>query len=354
MSQPQFVGLNMTRSLLSHDAPDINAYCSAGISPGQEEGRSNRSISLDYHGQRKVDLVWEAHGPTNGSPVLVLGGISASHHLAPTRGNPSRGWWSSVVGSGGGLDPVVDRLIGVEYIGGSRCPLSGSAPITTQDQARLLAAVLDTLGIQRVSLVGASYGGMVALAFAELFPERASNLVLFCAAHRTHPMATAWRTLQRSLVRFAEEVGDSERGLMLARGLAMTTYRSPEEFEGRFSVNPAKLDETVRFEVEDYLEARGRAFSSLFDTEGFLRLSESIDLHSSDPSKIRAPSTVVSFDTDALVPPWLVDELVDQLPSSSEHIRIPTIYGHDAFLKEPQRVSEVIRLALNKPTEVLQ
>ena len=119
-------------------------------------------------------------------------------------------------------------------------------------------------------------------------------------------------------------------------------------------MNPAKLDETVRFEVEDYLEARGRAFSSLFDTDGFLRLSESIDLHSSDPSKIRAPSTVVSFDTDALVPPWLVDELVDQLPSSSEHIRIPTIYGHDAFLKEPQRVSEVIRLALNKPAEVLQ
>ena len=125
----------MTPSLLSHDTQDVNAYCSTGVSPGQEEGRTNRTISLDHHGQCNVDLLWEAHGPASGSPVLVLGGISASHHLAPTRGNPSHGWWPSVVGSGGGLDPLVDRLIGVEYIGGSRCPLTGSAPITTQDQA---------------------------------------------------------------------------------------------------------------------------------------------------------------------------------------------------------------------------
>jgi|TARA_B100001971_G_C17851305_1_gene363521 homoserine O-acetyltransferase len=136
----------------------------------------------------------------------------------------------------------------------------------------------------------------------------------------------------------------------------MTTYRSPEEFENRFDVNPTYFNQekAACFEVESYLEARGRAFSRCFDTDGFLRLSESIDLHCSNPSAIKTPSTLVSFDTDALVPPWLVEDLASQLPSSSEHIRISSIYGHDAFLKESRQVSDVIRLALASPKEVLQ
>ena len=349
-------GFDMTRSLLSHDVPDIDAYCSTGVSPGHEEGSSRSSIRLDYHGKHDVDLLWEIHGPTNGSPIVVLGGISAGRHLQPTAANPSPGWWAGVVKTGGALDPSTHRLIGVEFLGGAQCPFPTPGPITTEDQARVLAEVLNALGIQHVSLIGASYGGMVALAFAELFPERARELLLFCAAHRTHPMATAWRSLQRSLVRFAEEVGHGNRGLALARGLAMTTYRSPEEFENRFDVNPTYFNQekAACFEVEDYLEARGRAFSRCFDTDGFLRLSESIDLHCSNPSAIKTPSTLVSFDTDALVPPWLVEDLASQLPSSSEHIRISSIYGHDAFLKESRQVSDVIRLALNSPKEVLQ
>ena len=195
--------------------------------------------------------------------------------------------------------------------------------MTTHDQARAIAAVLDVIGAPSVTFVGSSYGGMVALAFAELFASRVSGLVLLCAAHRTHPMATALRSIQRSVVRLGEEGGAPAEGLALARALAMTTYRSVDEFERRFDYSPdfASLDikgGEVRFPVQDYLEARGEAFASVFDVESYVSLSTSIDIHYVDPELVKSRTTLLSFDTDALVPPWLVEELA---PRGSGRLR---------------------------------
>jgi pimeloyl-ACP methyl ester carboxylesterase len=44
--------------------------------------------------------------------------------------------------------------------------------------ARDLAAVLDALGVETVSLIGESYGTLFAQAFAARFPERVSTMVL--------------------------------------------------------------------------------------------------------------------------------------------------------------------------------
>ncbi len=49
------------------------------------------------------------------------------------------------------------------------------------DCARLAVAVLDSLGVAEVSVIGTSGGGPAALSFAALFPERTTALVLQCA-----------------------------------------------------------------------------------------------------------------------------------------------------------------------------
>jgi pimeloyl-ACP methyl ester carboxylesterase len=58
----------------------------------------------------------------------------------------------------------------------------GSSP---SDQAAVLRDVLDALGVDRVIVVGHSWGGALALAFALDFPERVAGLVLVAPA--THP-----------------------------------------------------------------------------------------------------------------------------------------------------------------------
>ena len=340
-------------------------------------GRLRARLTLDHLGEREVTIAYEVHGdlaPTRTvgtaagrpsaraatldahavlDPTLVLGGISAGRHLGPASFDSGPGWWPGLVGHGAALDPARRPLIGIDYIGGTDDSNQLIRPVTTHDQARAIAAVLDHLGIARASFVGASYGGMVALAFAELFPDRIGQLVILCAAHRTHPMATAVRSVQRAVVGLGVDSGDTARGLSLARALAMTTYRSTREFEERFS--PFALSagtpngDPARFPVEDYLQARGADFVRRFDTERYLALSESIDLHGTRPGSLPEHALLVSFDTDVLVPPWLMDELAARDPdaepgrSAARHVTIPSLYGHDAFLKETSAVSALLR-----------
>lgn len=351
-------------------------------------GRVRVPVVFDHLGERRATVSYQLHGPAHAAPVVVLGGISAGRRLAPTPDAPGKGWWPGVVGSGSVLDPSRHRLVGIDYLGGPTPDGDLLRPVTSHDQARALAALLDRLEMPRASLVGASYGGMVALAFAELFPERLSKLVVLCAAHRTHPMATAWRSVQREAVRLGARAGRVADGVALARALAMTTYRSADEFEERFSsrplpsvateqgepagrstARPSRGDEHAnrpdagpscdagrpgrarpRFPVENYLHARGADFAGRFDPERFLALSESIDLHWTEPSSLPAEALLVSVASDALVPPWLVDDLVEQSGGEAGHVVLESPFGHDAFLKEVEHVSAFVRsgLALDK------
>ncbi len=318
---------------------------------------ASAALPFDHLGEHFVRLPYEVLGPAPAPATVVLGGISAGRHLAPTAADPARGWWPGVVGEGGALDPARHRLVGIDYLGGrSRAGLL--RPVTTHDQARAVAAVLDDLGIAAASLVGASYGGMVALAFAELFPERVARLAVLCAAHRTHPMATALRALQRSAASLGAASGRPACGVALARALAMTTYRSAQEFEERFDSAPLTPGEPgkspARFPVEEYLDARGADFVRRFDADRFLTLSESIDLHRTRPASLPPHALLVSFDSDFLVPPWLMEELAAESGSAAapRHVTLPSPYGHDAFLKEAAPVSSLLESILCTPEVV--
>ncbi len=336
---------------------------SPAAEPPVRTGSAHARIHFDHLGERSVRIAYEAHGPPAAPATVVLGGISAGRHLAPSASDPTPGWWPGVVGQGAVLDPARRSLIGIDYLGGTSED-GVLRPVTTHDQARAIGAVLDELGIAAASFVGSSYGGMAALAFAELFPERAARLVVFCAAHRTHPMATGIRSVQRAAASLGVATGRAGRGLALARALAMTTYRSAREFEERFAPDPLAPDPLppnslasdplaprrpgqtpVRFPVEEYLEARGADFVRRFDAERFLALSESIDLHRTRPGSLPPQTLLVSFDTDALVPPWLVDELATRSGRRGRgptHVTVPSLFGHDAFLKEVGEVTALL------------
>src|SRR5205823_6030535 len=147
--------------------------------------------------------------------------------------------------------------------------------VTTHEQALALARILRYWGIGRVhAIVGSSYGGMVALAFAERFGARVERLVVLSAAHESAPMSTALRTLQRRIVELGLETGRADEAMAIARGLAMTTYRTAAEFSGRFASAPVSLSSNdARFEVDEYLRDRGNRFAATVRPERFLALS---------------------------------------------------------------------------------
>ena len=274
--------------------------------------------------------------PANPS-VLVLGGISANCFPA-TRPDGRLGWWPGLVGSDCLIDPTNFYIIGVDFAGDE----TGASAPTTADQARVVAAALDVIGVGRpVVVIGASYGAMVGLALAEAEPERVDRLVVISAAAEPHPASTAARELQRRVVALGLQAGQGDEALAIARGLAMLTYRTADEFGYRFSGGIENECPTSVSEPGSYLGARGKAFRSVMSPGRFLSLSASIDRHRIDPAKVTAPCLIIGAGSDQLVFPDDLRRLAEDLGGAEVHI-LDTLFGHDMFLKESIRVGKII------------
>lgn len=281
-------------------------------------------------------------GPKTGSLIVLAGGISAGRKAADSAAGP--GWWGWLIGDGATVDTARHRLLAIDWL--PETDVGEVLTISTADQARLLALVLDDLGEPLIdAFVGASYGGCVGLAFAELFPDRIARLVVISAAHRAHPAATAWRGVQRRLLQFGLETGREDDAIALARELAMTTYRSPEEFDARFDgVAPEAAGQA--YPVCDYLISRGAAYPGQTSARRWIALSDSLDRHTVAPEAITAALTVVGFTSDRLVPVADSRALAERAPNLACFVEAPSLYGHDAFLKERAVIADVITTAL--------
>lgn len=272
------------------------------------------------------------YGNPDGPLVVIPGGISASRFLADNKEN-GHGWWVDMVYEGGPID-----LNEVQVLGLDLAPTGQNAQkrltITTNDQAKRLKAVLDHLGVaQADSVIGMSYGGMVALAFAQDNPDRLKKLCLLGATHRPYPMGVGWRGIQRRVIKMGIDAGRPNEGLKLARELAMMTYRSAEEFSERFDAAPTQ-NAPFRFDVGDYLEACGSRYHEIMAVERFMAMSESIDLHNVDPAKVTTPTLLIATRSDQLAPPSEVKALHDALAGPCDLVEIDSLFGHDSFLKE--------------------
>ena len=297
-----------------------------------------------------TSLQYELTGPPHAPVVLALGGISASSHVLSTADDPTPGWWEGLGGAGHALDTMTRRVLGVEFLDGG-CDERGAPArvVTTHEQAAAIVELLDALEIERLdAAVGASYGGMVALALAERWPQRVRRLVVISAAHEAYPMSTALRALQRATVELGLRTGEPREGMVIARGLAMTTYRSAREFAERFPPpTHAQADTEAGFDVERYLRHAGERFADRMTPARFLALSLSGDLHRVIPEQVALPTTLIAAQGDTLVPPAQMRELADRLPRLLAFHTLRSRRGHDAFLTETGRLSRLLSTILD-------
>ena len=106
------------------------------------------------------------HGP-EGAPVVVL-----SNSLGTTQE-----LWERQ------LPALAEdfRILTYDHPGHGSSPLP-ELPCTVESLAHALLALLDELGVERVSLCGVSLGGMVGMALALAAPERVERVVLTCTS----------------------------------------------------------------------------------------------------------------------------------------------------------------------------
>ncbi|MGE0362076.1 MAG: homoserine dehydrogenase [Vicinamibacterales bacterium] len=321
------------------------------------------SITIDGHTLSDVALGGWAYGPELGTApvVVVVGGITASPFpLGDGKGEAQGGsepWWPAMFGPDL-IDPARMTVLCPCWPGNGSTWRGFDDPgpppaISVLGLADLVAAWLDGCGCTTpVTFVGASLGGMVGVAFAVRHPERCGRLIAISAGLRPDGWGTATRHLQRELVRDAIRNGDVATGMSRARQLGMLTYRGRDELDTRFGkFEPGQ----ERPPVAEYLEHHGRRFAERFPVKTFLLLSESIDRGAigADAASRRALLERVTADTivvgvpgDMLFPWALQVELHRELQAAGAQSSLWTLdslYGHDAFLADQDRLAELLR-----------
>lgn len=298
-------------------------------------------------------LAFERQGPAGAPTIVALGGISAGRHASAHASAEQRGWWEGMVGPGAPLDTARFQVVSFDWLGGVGASTAPAADepfpfVDARDQAAALWHLCGVLRVERLhALVGCSYGGMVGLQAAALAPQRVEHLAVIGAAHRSQPQASAWRSVQRRIVELGVLTKTVPQALALARGLALLTYRTPGELAARFLAAPSWRGDDIHFPVQDWLTARGADFAARWTAEQFLCLNRSLDAHCIDPAQVAVPTSLLAFRGDQLVPPEDVRELAAGLPCLRAHRELPSVFGHDAFLKEPIAVGAFLREVLS-------
>jgi homoserine O-acetyltransferase len=329
---------------------------------------------------------WGQRSVAGDNAVLVLHALSGDSHAAGEAGpgHLTPGWWNPLIGSGAAIDTDRWWVVCANTLGGCQGTTGPSSDgpdgrpwgsrfpvITTRDQVAVEAAVADALGVVKwAAVVGGSMGGMRALEWAVMFPERAERMILLgCGAAATAEQI-ALCAVQAQAIRLDPGFrgGDyydlppgqgPNAGLGLARRIGHISYRSEIELHSRFGRGPQDDEDPLkagRYAVESYLDHQAVKLARRFDANSYLVLSRAMDHHDVGRGRgrisevlagVQARATIVAIDSDRLYPPRLQQELCALLPGPPELDVVTSPFGHDAFLIESEQVGKYIRKGLD-------
>jgi homoserine O-acetyltransferase/O-succinyltransferase len=341
-----------------------------------------------------VDITYETWGELDEAgtnAVLICHALTGDSHVAAGVGGDGResaGWWDSMVGPGQAFDTNKYFVICSNVLGGcsgttgpesidpsTGLPYGLTFPLVTiEDMVNAQAALLDSIGVgQLLAVVGGSMGGMQALAWAKLHPQRVRTCIGVASTPRLGAQAIGFNEVGRQAIladpnfRGGDYYGKSqpEKGLAIARMVGHITYLSDESMRAKFGRRLQDrahhaFDFVTEFEVESYLAYQGRKLVERFDANTYLYMTKAMDYfdlaagRASVSEALEATSArwlLLTFTSDWLFPTYQTKGLVDALRSISKQVsfaEIPSPYGHDAFLLEPEEQRRYIEPFLER------
>jgi homoserine O-acetyltransferase len=337
-----------------------------------------------------ITLAYETYGslnPEKTNAILILHALSGDAHVAGWhKGDKNPGWWDETVGPGKAFDTDKYFVICSNVLGGCRGssgpsstdPLTGKPfgldfpMITIGDMVNAQEKLIDSLGIERLlAVAGGSMGGMQVLEWMIAHPDRICSAIPISTALRHSPQQIAFNEVGRQAIMADPNWHEGNyygghspsRGLAVARMVGHITYMSDksmaEKFGRKFKDERAQFKFTADFEVEGYLQYRGKSFVGRFDANSYLYITKAMDFY--DALKGKKPQNllrgkdlkvlVIAFKSDWLYPSYQSQEIVrlcKQAGVDATYCEIESNYGHDAFLLEIDEESHLIKYFLER------
>ena len=318
-----------------------------------ENGETLENLTIAYHtagtlNPEKNNIIWVCHALTANSDVFD--------------------WWAGLFGENELFNPKDHFIICANVIGsnyGTTNPLSinpkTNSPyyrdfptITIKDMANAHQVLADHLGISSIHLlIGGSLGGQQALEFTLLDQVKVDNLVLLATNAVHSPWGIAFNESQRLAIEadptFDDKTDDGGRnGLIAARTIAMLSYRTYEIYE-----NSQKDEDQVydQFKASSYQKYQGQKLANRFNAHSYWTLSKAMDSQNlardresleNSLAEISSNTLVIGISSDILFPPIEQKFIASHVPNGN-YIEIDSIFGHDGFLVELQKLNKILK-----------
>jgi 3-oxoadipate enol-lactonase len=202
-----------------------------------------------------------------------------------------------------------------------------------------LKALMDYLRLDRVHLVGISFGGEVSLVFAKKYPKRLKSLVIACAVSYINPtvkaMAERWLVAAR---------------LKSGKNLFETVY--PDVFSDEF------IEERW-----DFISSTAPFYDTSVDMDAFIELLKGfMELNvTTELNRIKTPTLIIAAEKDKIKPPKYSQIIHENIPRSKFVIIKKS--GHTVIWEKPEEFNTIVsrfieqidmraRFSTGKPSQV--
>jgi homoserine O-acetyltransferase len=339
---------------------------------------------------KNVRIGWEAAGTLNGdksNAVLITHFFSGSSHAFGkyAASDSAAGYWDAIIGPGKPIDTSKYYVISSDTLVNFNAkapnvvttgpatinpdtgkPYGMTFPVVSiKDFVRVQKALIDSLGITRLRVVGASMGGLQAYEWAASYPDMVERIVAAISTPAADLYLTAWLGAWAEPVRLdpkwngGDYYGRDEPLAGIRTGLKVATLHAfhYEWADKAFHGGPAEAGKDPktalanRFKVETELEDLIAQRAAVVDANQFLYLVKANQLASADISRIKAPVLAIATPTDALFPPARVAQAVEKIAANGipvETVQVTGPNGHWNGVLAIAQASEKIRAFLER------
>lgn len=319
-----------------------------------ENGQSLPGIEIAYQtfgtlNKERNNVIWVVHALTANSNVFD--------------------WWNGLFGENSLYNPNDYFIVCANNLGscyGTTGPLSINSEtkeawfnyfpqVTIKDIAASLELLKEHLHIDKIhTLIGGSQGGQIAQEWVLQNSTLAENLILIATNAQHSPWGIAFNESQRLAIKadrtYYSNIEDAaKKGLAAARSIALLSYRGYSAYDT--TQKDVNYNKTTNYASASYQRYQGEKLVNRFNAYSYVRLLDAMDSHNvarnrsetiEQALKLIKPNTLVIGVTTDILFPVAEQKYLAKYISNATYAEIDSEYGHDGFLIETSKLTNVI------------
>jgi homoserine O-acetyltransferase len=311
-----------------------------------------------------IEVSYYTYGNLNGDASNVVWIC----HALTANADPAE-WWLGVIGENAIIDPQKYFIVCANIIGscyGSSGPMSinpatsepyynSFPPITIRDMVKAHMLLREHLGIEKIHLlIGGSMGGYQSMEWALMESDRIEQLFLLA----TSATESAWGKAVHAAQRLAITADTTwnqpsptagKNGLKAARAVGILSYRNYGiMIKTQSDADAEKLD---NYKADSYIQYQGNKLADRFNAYSYWLLTKALDTHHIARGRggnvdavlrsMKQHTLIIGISSDILCPLNEQQHMAEQMPNATL-VEIDSIYGHDGFLVEVEKITEAL------------